>query len=47
MTPENKADLTRGFITCSDSITTIKVVTELPKTEEDGVLYIVKSEQVI
>lgn len=44
MTPENKADLTRGFVTCSDGITRIEVVDALPETEEDGVLYIVKNE---
>lgn len=42
MTPENKADLTNGFITCSNGITRIEIVTALPPTEEPGVLYIVK-----
>ena len=42
MTPEDKADLTRGFVTCSDGVTRIEVVDELPETEEDGVLYIVR-----
>lgn len=42
MTPENKADLTNGFVTCSNGITRIEVVTALPSTEEPGVLYIVK-----
>ena len=42
MTEENKADLTKGFVTCSDGITRIEVVDELPETEEDGVLYIVR-----
>ena len=42
MTTENKADLTRGFVTCSDSLLRIEIVTELPPTEENGVLYIVK-----
>lgn len=40
LTAENKADLTRGFITCSNNITRIEVVTEYPETEEPGVLYI-------
>lgn len=42
LTPENKADLTQGFITCSDGVTRIEIVTELPENEEPGVLYIVK-----
>ena len=42
LTPENKADLTRGFITCSDNIKRIEVVTEYPPEadQENGVLYI-------
>ena len=42
MTEENKADLTQGFVTCSAGVTRIEVVDELPETEEDGVLYIVR-----
>jgi hypothetical protein len=45
MTDEDKADLTQGFVTCTDGaiiITRIKVVETLPGTEEPGVLYIVK-----
>jgi hypothetical protein len=44
LTAANKADLTRGFITCSDNITRIEVVTEYPDVEEEGVLYIKVSE---
>ena len=39
LTDEDKADLTQGFITCSD-ITRIEIVTTYPSIEEDGVLYI-------
>lgn len=50
MTEENKADfktyLTQGFITCSDGVIRIEVVTEdempAPEDEVPGVLYIVK-----
>lgn len=44
LTEANKADLTQGFITCSDNITRIEVVTEYPTVEEEGVLYIKVSE---
>ena len=44
LTTEDKADLTQGFITCSDNIVRIEVVTEYPAEEEDGVLYIKVSE---
>ena len=44
LTAANKADLTRGFITCSDNITRIEVVNEYPDVEEAGVLYIKVSE---
>lgn len=40
LTPENKADLTQGFITCSDNIKRIEMVRDYPTKEEDGVLYI-------
>lgn len=40
LTAANKADLTQGFITCSDDITRIEIVTEYPDVEETGVLYI-------
>lgn len=39
LTDEDKADLTQGFITCSD-ITRIEIVTTYPSIEENGVLYI-------
>jgi hypothetical protein len=39
LTDEQKAELTTGFITCSE-ITRIEVVTEYPENEEYGVLYI-------
>jgi hypothetical protein len=46
MTIENKADLTKNFVTCSDSVLRIVVVTEdempAPEDEVPGVLYIVK-----
>lgn len=45
MTEANKADLTRGFVTCSAGVTRIEVVDKLPVPEEDGVLYIVKVEE--
>ena len=44
LTAANKADLTQGFITCSDNITRIEVVNEYPDIEETGVLYIKVSE---
>jgi hypothetical protein len=44
LSPEQKADLTQGFITCSANITRIEVVTEYPYPEEEGVLYIKVSE---
>lgn len=44
LTDEDKAALTEGFITCSDNITRIEVVTEYPPEEEPGVLYIKVSE---
>ena len=40
LTPENKADLTQGFITCSEEIKRIEMVRDYPTKEEDGVLYI-------
>ena len=40
MTDENKADITRGFITCSQNITRIEIVTQYPTYEEPNVLYI-------
>jgi hypothetical protein len=40
MTDENKADITKGFITCSQNITRIEIVTEYPAHEELNVLYI-------
>ena len=40
LTAANKADLTQGFITCSNNITRIEVVTSYPSVEETGVLYI-------
>lgn len=40
LTEAQKADLTSGFITCSDNITRIEVVTEYPAVEEPDVLYI-------
>ena len=40
LTPENKANLTQGFITCSDEIKRIEMVRDYPSKEEDGVLYI-------
>lgn len=47
LTDENKADLTQGFITCSDNIKRIEIVTEYlnPEDEEEGVLYIRVSDQ--
>ena len=47
LTPANKADLTQGFITCSDNIKRIEIVTEYlnPEDEEEGVLYIRVSDQ--
>ena len=42
LTDENKADLTQGFVTCSDGVTRIEIVTEMPAVEEPGVLYILK-----
>lgn len=44
MTAAQKADLTQGFITCSNNIVRIEVVTEYPAEEEPGVLYIKVSE---
>ena len=44
LSPEDKADLTQGFITCSANITRIEVVTQYPYPEEEGVLYIKVSE---
>ena len=44
LTDENKADLTQGFITCSNNIVRIEVVTEYPAIEEPDVLYIKVSE---
>ena len=40
LTAENKADLTQGFVTCSDNFVRIEIVTEYPEVEELGVLYI-------
>ena len=42
LTDEDKADLTQGFITCSDNVKRIVIVTEYPPEEEqeNGVLYI-------
>jgi hypothetical protein len=40
LTKEQREELTEGFITCSDNIIRIEVVTEYPPTEEEGVLYI-------
>ena len=40
MTLENKADLTRGFITCSTNIKRIEIVEEYPEIEKSDVLYI-------
>ena len=47
LTDENKADLTRDFITCSQNITRIEIVYEYlnPEDEEEGVLYIRVSDQ--
>lgn len=44
LTEDQKADLTAGFITCSENITRIELVTEYPEIEEVGVLYIKVSE---
>lgn len=40
LTEADKADLTNGFITCSDKIKRIEIVNQYPTNEEDGVLYI-------
>ena len=40
MTDEDKADITRDFITCSQNITRIEIVTQYPAYEESNVLYI-------
>jgi hypothetical protein len=42
LTDEQRKQLTQGFITCTDNVTRIEVVSELPSPddEEDGVLYI-------
>lgn len=40
LTPEQKEDLTRDFVTCSNDIKRIEIVTEYPYPEEEGVLYI-------
>ncbi len=47
LTPAQKADLTQGFITCSDNITRIVVVTEYPPEDEqeEDVLYIKVSDE--
>jgi hypothetical protein len=45
LTEEQRANLTQGFITCSDNITRIEVVTEYPAEEQPGVLYIKVSGQ--
>jgi hypothetical protein len=39
LTPEQRAEITEGFIT-SSNITRIEIVTQYPTTEENGVLYI-------
>ena len=46
LTEADKADLTKGFITCNEQITRIEIRTEYPdpKDEEDNVLYIVVGE---
>lgn len=44
LTTEQKEDLQQGFITCSDNIKRIEVVTSYPSTLEDDVLYIKVSE---
>ena len=45
LTEEQRAELTDGFITCTDNITRIEVVTEYPAEETPGVLYIKVSGQ--
>lgn len=44
LTDENKVDLTKGFITCSEGITRIEIREEMPAPEDEelGVLYIIK-----
>ena len=44
LTEDQRANLTQGFITCSDNIKRIEVVTEYPAEELPGVLYIKVSE---
>lgn len=45
LTPAQKADLTQGFVTCSNGITRIEVVSVYPEVEEPGVLYIKVSDE--
>ena len=40
LTPEQKTNLTAGFVTCSENFTRIEIVTSYPAEEEEGVLYI-------
>jgi hypothetical protein len=42
LTETDKADLTRGFITCSSVVNRIEVVDSLPAYEVPGVIYFVK-----
>lgn len=45
LTDEQKADWTKGFITCTYNISRIEVVTDYPEVEEEGVLYIKVSDR--